>query len=129
MTDVDGAEQALLFQERGSDRKAITREPLQLPPSDLGWELVQSFTLGVQHVMPIDMEPEPVLRGISADGYYVWDTEHLGSAEQHGPVNCNGCIMTKRMWALVIVGLILVGGLSLISRMTRQPGQHPPLRN
>lgn len=63
MTDDDGAEQALLFQERGSGRKAITREPLQLPPSDLGWELVQSFTLGVQQVMPIDMDPEPVCEG------------------------------------------------------------------
>jgi hypothetical protein len=84
MTDDDGAQQALLFQERGSGRKAITREPLQLPPSDLGWELVQTFSLGVQHVMPIDMDPEPVLRGISADGYYVWDTDALPQPSSTG---------------------------------------------
>ena len=33
--------------------------------------------------------------------------------------------MTKRMWSLVIVGLILVGGLLLISRMTDNPASLP----
>jgi hypothetical protein len=77
MAEADETNQALLFKERGSTRQAITREPLQLPPSDNGWKLVQTFTLCVQHVMPIDKDPETVLRGISADGFYVWDTDAL----------------------------------------------------
>lgn len=67
----------LLFEEQGGGRRAITREPLELPPSTKGWVLVQSFALGVHHIMPIDMEPEPVLRALFADGYYVWDPNAL----------------------------------------------------
>lgn len=74
MTQTDDVDLALLFQERGSSRKAITREPLELPPSDKGWQLVQTFALGVQHVMPVDLDPEPVLRSIFADGFFVWDS-------------------------------------------------------
>lgn len=73
MLEADDADQALLFEEQGGGRKAITREPLELPPSDKGWVLVQSFALGVQHIMPIDIDPEPVLRALLADGYYVLD--------------------------------------------------------
>jgi len=30
------------------------------------------FRLGVREPMPASIEPEPVIRGIAADGYYVW---------------------------------------------------------
>ena len=75
--DDDAADRAFLFAERSSSRKAITRQPLQLPPSATEWELVHTFLLGVQHIMPIDMDPEPVIRGIVADGFYVWDEAML----------------------------------------------------
>ena len=84
MTDTDDADRALLFAEHGTNRKAITREPLQLPMSDAGWELVQTFLLGVHHIMPIDMEPEPVIRAIVADGYYVWDESRLPEPSSTG---------------------------------------------
>jgi len=71
------ADQAFLFAETGTTRCAITRNPMKLPPSDKGWKLVQSFTLGVQHVVPINVEPEPVIRAIDADGYCVWDENRL----------------------------------------------------
>lgn len=71
------ADQAFLFSEEGTSRKAITRDPIELPASEQGWRLVQTFTLGVQHIMPIDKEPEPVLRAIFADGFYVWDSAKL----------------------------------------------------
>lgn len=71
------ADQAFLFEEKGTSRRAVTRAPLQLPPSDQGWELAQTFSLGVQHVMPIDLDPEPVLRAILADGFYVWSDASL----------------------------------------------------
>ena len=80
----DDAEQAFLFAERDSDRKAITRQPLQLPASEAGWELVQTFALGVQHIMPIDMDPEPVIKGILADGFYVWDEGRLSEPSGTG---------------------------------------------
>lgn len=76
------ADQGFLFAEAGTPRFAITRNPMELPPSDAGWRLVRSFPLGVQHVMPVDKDPEPVLRAISADGYYVWDSS--GPSEPAG---------------------------------------------
>ena len=84
MTDDAEADEALLFEERGGRRRAITRAPLELPQSDDGWQLVQTFTLGIQHVMPIDMDPEPVIRAIAADGYYVWETEALPQPNSTG---------------------------------------------
>ena len=71
------ADQGFLFDEAGSSRRAITRNPMELPASDQGWRLVQTFALGVQHVMPVDKEPEPVLRAIFAEGFYVWDGAKL----------------------------------------------------
>ena len=71
------ADQAFLFAENGTSRLAITRAPMELPESVAGWTLVQSFTLGVQHVMPIDKDPEPVIRAIFSKGFYVWDSAVL----------------------------------------------------
>lgn len=78
------ADQAFLFAEAGTSRRAITRNPMELPASDQGWRLVKTFTLGVQHVMPIDKEPEPILRAIFADGYYVWDDARLAEPSGTG---------------------------------------------
>ena len=63
------ADQAFLFAENGTSRLAITRAPMELPESIAGWTLVQSFTLGVQHVMPIDKDPEPIIRAIFSEGF------------------------------------------------------------
>lgn len=78
------ADQAFLFDEAGSSRRAITRNPMELPASEQGWRLVNTFTLGVQHIMPIDKDPEPVLRAIFADGYYVWDDAILAEPSGTG---------------------------------------------
>jgi hypothetical protein len=37
-----------------------------------GWTFDREFALGVREVMPINIAPEPVLRGLVADGYFVW---------------------------------------------------------
>lgn len=71
------ADQAFLFAENGTSRLSITRAPMELPASIAGWTLVQSFTLGVQHVMPIDKDPEPIIRAIFSEGFYVWDSAVL----------------------------------------------------
>lgn len=55
---------------------AVTRDALgsNLPSqADAGdWTLDREFALGVREVMPINIAPEPVLRGLVADGYFVW---------------------------------------------------------
>lgn len=37
-----------------------------------GWEHVSEFELGVHEAVPAAMDPEPIIRGIRAYGYYVW---------------------------------------------------------
>lgn len=55
---------------------AISRErdgcnlPLDVAPA--GWVLEQSFALGVREAIPARIAPEPVLRGLQANGYFVW---------------------------------------------------------
>ena len=36
------------------------------------WQHVTEFELGVHEAVPAAMNPEPILRGIRAFGYYVW---------------------------------------------------------
>jgi hypothetical protein len=45
-----------------------------------GWLMRLEFPLGVQQVMPVDMTPEPILRGILADGYFVWRDDNTNKA-------------------------------------------------
>jgi hypothetical protein len=41
------------------------------------WRFRQEFQLGVQHVVPARIDPEPLLRGIKAQGFYVWPVRRL----------------------------------------------------
>ena len=45
--------------------------PLPVGHCSGGWHLVREFPLSVHDPMPVAMNPEPVLRGIQADGYFV----------------------------------------------------------
>jgi hypothetical protein len=38
----------------------------------VGWRWRSTFALGVREVMPRPIKPEPVLRGLRGDGYYIW---------------------------------------------------------
>jgi hypothetical protein len=38
----------------------------------VGWQYVEPFALGVHEAMPRALDPEPVLRGLRAVGYYIW---------------------------------------------------------
>jgi hypothetical protein len=73
----DDATRAYLF--RASDNPsihAVTRDALgsKLPAQESGgkWVLDRQFALGVREVMPIKVAPEPILRGLAADGYFIW---------------------------------------------------------
>lgn len=70
---------AFLFAENGGSRYAVTRDPagFNLPEASKGWTLDKSFLLAVDHIPPVDAEPEPMLRAIDADGVYCWDTALL----------------------------------------------------
>ena len=37
-----------------------------------GWLLRQEFQLGADKPVPAPIEPEPIIRGINAKGYYIW---------------------------------------------------------
>jgi hypothetical protein len=70
------ATRAYLF--RASDDPetfAVTRDARgsNLPSQDgSGWFLDREFALGVREVMPVNVAPEPILRGLMAQGYFVW---------------------------------------------------------
>ena len=84
----DDATQAYLFRAE-SDRAlhAVTRDPSggNLPSADAsgGWVSVGAFALGVREAMPVRIAPEPVLRGLMADGYFVWrdDGQPMGTSQ------------------------------------------------
>jgi hypothetical protein len=70
-------ETAYLF-ECGDDAEllAVTRDRQgsNLPHSCClgGWKLRTAFSLGVEHVVPVAIAPEPILRGLQDCGYYLW---------------------------------------------------------
>ena len=43
-----------------------------------GWILREEFQLSVQHPVPAAIAPEPILRGIAAQGYYIWRSGYAG---------------------------------------------------
>ena len=72
----DDATRGYLF--RASDdpsTHAVTRDALgsNLPPQEAGdWIFDREFALGVREVMPINIAPEPILRGLLSGGYFMW---------------------------------------------------------
>jgi hypothetical protein len=48
-----------------------------------GWQLRQEFQLGRQDLVPAPIEPEPIIRGINAKGYYIWRDPCWGQRTTH----------------------------------------------
>lgn len=71
--DDEGSCVARLF--RAGSYLAVTLDGagVSLPVREEPWTFQQTFVLGVQHVLPFRMNPEPILRGIRARGFYAWD--------------------------------------------------------
>ena len=67
---------AYLFQCGTEQFFAVTLDKTgaNLPRSSCtqGWLLRQEFQLGVQEPVPAAISPKPILRGITAKGYYIW---------------------------------------------------------
>ncbi len=72
----DDASTAFLFQCGESPLFAVSldRTGANIPTTACagGWRFREAFRLGVHEPMPIAFAPEPVLRGITANGYFIW---------------------------------------------------------
>lgn len=71
----DGTRVAFLFESRDGEWRAATldREGDPLPGArEQQWTLVTPFRLGVREAVPVNIDPEPILRGVKARGFYVW---------------------------------------------------------
>ena len=73
--DVD-ARPVFLFQCGESDLWVTTLDGsgaiLPKQRCEEGWVLRRKFPLGVHEPVPAAIDPEPIIRGIGADGYYLW---------------------------------------------------------
>ena len=67
---------AYLFQCGNEDLFAVSPDKAGkvIPRSSCtqGWLLRQEFQLGAEKPVPALIEPEPIIRGINAKGYYIW---------------------------------------------------------
>lgn len=73
----DDARRAYIFRARNDlGMHAVTCDPVgaNLPLVDAagGWVFDGAFALGVREAMPIHIAPEPVLRGLQREGFFVW---------------------------------------------------------
>lgn len=72
----DDASAAFLFQCGDGDLFAVSRDKtganIPLAACSEGWRYRDEFRLGVHEVMPIAVSPEPILRGVKANGYFIW---------------------------------------------------------
>lgn len=85
--DID-ASQAYLFQCDDNGLFAVSRDRTgrNIPQGACaeGWRFLMEFSLGIRESMPMPIDPEPVLRGMRNNGYYVWrdDAHHPHGSSQ-----------------------------------------------
>jgi len=67
---------AYLFQCGSGDLFAVSHDKTggAIPSSSCssGWQLRQNLQLGTQDPLLAPIEPESIIRGIAAEGYYIW---------------------------------------------------------
>ena len=72
------AQNAFLFQCGNEQLFAVSLDKtgVNIPRSTCtqGWLLREEFVLDVGESVPTAISPEPILRGITAKGYYIWRT-------------------------------------------------------
>ena len=78
------ARPAFMFQCGDSNLWAITLDGsgalLPKDACDGAWLLRREFPLGVHEALPVAIAPEPIIRAIDADGYYLW---RQGTGQPH----------------------------------------------
>lgn len=74
--DDDASPAYLFFSRADATLHAVTRHPSgdNLPKLEApeGWVFDGVIALGVREALPLSIAPEPVLRGLLADGYFLW---------------------------------------------------------
>lgn len=85
--DVD-SKPAFLFEQESSELLGVSlrADGGDLPQGDAAepWRFLREFLLGVHEPVPEAVDPEPILRGIAAQGYFVWRrrrTEPFGTSQ------------------------------------------------
>jgi hypothetical protein len=73
----DDASAACLFHCRQDPSiHAVSRDRtganIPIPEGVPEWIFDRMITLGVREAMPLHIAPEPVLRGLEADGFFIW---------------------------------------------------------
>jgi hypothetical protein len=66
----------LFFSKADPSVHAVSRHPtgenLRAHDAPQGWVCDGMFALGVREAMPVQIAPEPVLRGLANVGYFIW---------------------------------------------------------
>lgn len=75
----DDATRAYLFVNSEELLKAITRDKkgTNLPLLRGSWIFQEEIVLGVQEPMKGGIDPEPILRGLRAEGYFIWPANSI----------------------------------------------------
>jgi hypothetical protein len=75
----DDATKTYLFDNHDEMLKAITRDKKgeNLPVLRGPWMFRKAIVLGVQEPTEEGIDPEPVLRGLRADGYFIWPADNI----------------------------------------------------
>lgn len=75
----DDARSVFLFHNSEEGLFAVTRSKsgANLPLIRGDWQFEKEMTLGVQEPLEADIDPEPVIRGLRADGYFIWPVKNI----------------------------------------------------
>jgi|SoiMetStandDraft_2_1073263.scaffolds.fasta_scaffold542863_1 hypothetical protein len=108
----DTVHTAYLFQCRGEDLYAVSHDKsgtnIPRSPCTEGWHFCEAFRLGRGIPVPAPILAEPILRGISDHGYYVWrgwsgptkrPTRYIGSGPEDAEPSsrCDVTVQAKRI--------------------------------
>jgi hypothetical protein len=75
----DDARVAHLFASAEGNFYAVTLQPSgnNLPADGGPWTYERAFALGIQEVLPVDVSAEPMLRGLTSRGYFMWPRDNI----------------------------------------------------
>jgi hypothetical protein len=75
----EDATKAYLFRDHVERLYAITRSKTgaNLPLLGGDWIFEKEIVLGVQEPLAAGIDPEPALRGMRSEGYFIWPVEHI----------------------------------------------------
>lgn len=76
-----GGRPAFLFRSGAMAGVTLDSSGANLPPHEPSWTMERYFTLGVRDAGLETINPEVIIRGIKARGYYVWRTNDPSRGE------------------------------------------------